>query len=278
VIAPVYPIADWDDAYANSAHIFEGAAYPRRWAAQAAAFRDSLTSAGRARIDLAYGPAPRNRLDLFYPQGRGKGLVVFVHGGFWKAFDKSTWSHLAEGPLGAGYAVAMPSYPLCPDVRVAGITRAIAAAIEYAAAVVEGEIALCGHSAGGHLVTRMICRSSPLSEATASRIARTVSISGLHDLRPLMATAMNDALRIDQAEANVESPALLAPRPHQRVLCWVGADERPEFVRQNRILADMWRGFDARMAVVEEAGRHHYNVINGLTTTEHPLTQALVAG
>jgi arylformamidase len=278
VIPPVYPIADWDDAYANSAHIPDGAAYPARWAARAAAFRDSLTSAGRARSDLAYGPALRNRLDLFHPQGRCKGLVVFVHGGFWKAFDKSPWSHLAEGPLGAGYAVAMPSYPLCPDARITEITKAIAAAIEYAAAEVAGEIALCGHSAGGHLVTRMICRSSPLSEATASRIARTVSISGLHDLRPLMATRMNEALRIDQEEANLESPALLAPRPHQRVLCWVGADERPEFVRQNRILADMWRGFDARMAVVEEAGRHHYNVIDGLTTMEHPLTRALVAG
>jgi arylformamidase len=278
VTSPVYPIADWDGAYANSAHIPDGAAYPARWAARAAAFRDLPASAGRARIDLAYGPAPRNRLDLFHPQGPCKGLVVFVHGGFWKAFDKSTWSHLAEGPLGGGYAVAMPSYPLCPDARIGEITKAIAAAIEYAAAAVEGEIALCGHSAGGHLVTRMICRSSPLSEATASRIVRTMSISGLHDLRPLMATAMNEALRIDPQEANLESPALLAPRPRQRVLCWVGADERPEFVRQNHILADMWRGFDARMTVVEEPGRHHYNVIDGLTRAEHPLTRALVAG
>jgi arylformamidase len=277
VTPPAYPIGDWDDAYANSPYIADGTAYPARWAALAAAFRDSLMGKGRARIDLAYGPAPRDRLDLFHPEGSSKGLVVFVHGGFWKAFDKSTWSHLAEGPLGAGYAVAMPSYPLCPDMRIADITKAIAAAIEHAAAEVAGEIALCGHSAGGHLVTRMICRSSPLSEATASRIARTISISGLHDLRPLMAAAMNNILRLDWQEANLESPALLAPRPRQRVLCWVGADERPEFVRQNRILADMWRGFDARLAIVEEAGRHHYNVIDGLTAADHPLTQALVA-
>jgi arylformamidase len=49
------------------------------------------------------------------PKCKSKGLVVFVHGGYWKAFDKSVWSHLASGPLAHGYAVAVPSYTLCPD-------------------------------------------------------------------------------------------------------------------------------------------------------------------
>lgn len=272
-----YPIADRDDAYANAPHIDEGFAYPERWVERARILRDELAACGRAKIDLAYGPAPRNRLDIFYPDGACKGLVVFVHGGYWKAFDKSFWSHLARGSLSHGYAVAMPGYTLCPDARISNITNEIAAAIESAAKEIQGEILLCGHSAGGHLATRMICQGSPLSGETAQRITRTVSISGLHDLRPFMATKMNEILRVDEQEARLESPALLAPQPRRTVLCWVGADERPEFVRQNRILADMWRSFDARMAVVEEPGRHHYNVIDGLTTTEHPLTQALVA-
>ena len=271
-----YPIVDWNDAYANSAHIEDGALYPERWAERAAAFRARLSSAGRARLDLSYGPAPRNLLDLFVPEGDGLGLVVFVHGGYWKAFDKSFWSPLAAGPLAAGYAVAIPSYTLCPDARIAEITREIAAAIEYAAAKIPGPILLCGHSAGGQLVTRMICRGSPLGDPTAARIARTLSISGLHDLRPLMATGMNDALAIDWEEALTESPALLAPKPHQSVVAWVGADERPEFIRQTRILAMMWRGFDAHMTLVEEPGRHHFNVIDGLADPSHSLTRALV--
>jgi alpha-beta hydrolase superfamily lysophospholipase len=279
VIAPdatSYPVVDWDDAYANAAYIPEGATYPARWSERARAFRDELATAGRAKIDLAYGPAPRNRLDLFLPDAHCRGLVVFVHGGYWQAFDKSSWSHLASGALGSGYAIAMPSYSLCPDARIADITREIAAAIEFVSREMQGPIALCGHSAGGHLVTRMVCQGSPLSEETASRIARTVSISGLHDLRPLMATRMNDVLRLDRHEATLESPALLMPRPCQTVTCWVGADERPEFIRQNRILGDMWRGFDARMAIVEEPNRHHFNVIDGLAEANHPLIQALL--
>jgi arylformamidase len=277
-VAPIapYPTVDWDDAYANTIHIPDGPAYPQRWAALASAFREELESAGRARIDLAYGPAPRNKLDLFYPEGPQKGLVVFLHGGFWRAFDKSSWSHLAAGSLNAGFAVAMPSYTLCPDARIAGIAGEIAAAVEFAAKEVSGGIRLCGHSAGGQLATRMICEGSPLGDATASRIVRIVSISGLHDLRPLMATKMNQALRLDQQEAKLESPVLLTPRPNQSVACWVGADERPEFVRQSRILPEMWKSFDARMTMVEEPGRHHFNVIDGLAEPDHPLTLALL--
>jgi arylformamidase len=272
------PSVDWDDAYANTPYIPQGASYPARWIERATAFREALTAAGRARIDLAYGPAPRNRLDLFLPDADCKGLVVFVHGGFWKAFDKSSWSHLAKGSIESGYAVAMPSYSLCPEARISGITQEIAGAIDYAATQVPGDILLCGHSAGGHLVTRMICQGSPLGAVTASRIVRTVSISGLHDLRPLLATRMNDVLCLDREEARRESPALLVPRPRQTVTCWVGAEERPEFVRQNRLLAETWAGFGARIAVVEEPDRHHFNVIDGLTEANHPLAQALLVG
>ena len=65
---------------------------------------------------------PRNRFDLFLPEDTPKGLVVFVHGGYWVRFDKSYWSHLANGSVEHGYAVAMPSYTLCPQTRISGIT------------------------------------------------------------------------------------------------------------------------------------------------------------
>ena len=133
-----YPIKDYDDAYANGAHIAGAADYPPRWMAMAEAFREGLSKAGRARLDLGYGPAQRNRLDLFLPKGSPKGLAVFVHGGYWKAFDRSVWSHLASGPLAHDYAVAMPSYTLCPDNSISGIAGEIAAAIAYAAGEVAG--------------------------------------------------------------------------------------------------------------------------------------------
>lgn len=274
----LHRIEDWDDAYANGPNIAGGERWPAAWERPAREYRDRLTGAGRARLDLAYGDRPRNRLDLFLPEGEPKGLVVFVHGGFWLRLDKSLWSHLARGPVESGYAVAMPGYTLCPDIRVAGITAEIGRAITSAAAMVAGPIRLAGHSAGGHLVTRMLSATTPMPNDLRSRIASTLSISGIHDLRPLLRTAMNETLRMDAAEAMAESPALLEPLPETRLLCWVGAAERSEFRRQNALLANVWKGLGAATATVEEPDRHHFNIIDGLADPDHAMTQALLTG
>jgi acetyl esterase/lipase len=111
-------IADWEDAYANGVNIARGDAWPAQWTEQARSFREAMTRSGRAKLDLAYGERPRNRFDLFLPDHAPKGLVVYVHGGYWVRFDKSSWSHLAKGALAHNYAVAMPSYTLCPETRI----------------------------------------------------------------------------------------------------------------------------------------------------------------
>jgi len=272
-----HQISDWNDAYANGANIPGGERWPGAWVAPAQAYRDELVGKARATLDIDYGDRPRNRFDLFLPEGSPRGLVVFVHGGFWMRLDKSYWSHLARGSVDSGYAVAMPSYTLCPALRIADITREVAAAITRAAAMIEGPVVLTGHSAGGQLVTRMISTTSPLPESIRARIRNTVSISGLHDLRPLMNTAMNAELRIDDAEAQTESPALLQPLPGARVTCWVGGGERPEFIRQNALLANIWIGLGARTCRIEEPGRHHFNVIDGLADANHPLVRSLLS-
>jgi arylformamidase len=269
-------ITDWDDAYANGANIAGSDRWPAAWDGPAEAFRDKLSADGGTKLDVAYGDRPRNLLDLFLPQGKPKGLVVFVHGGYWMAFDKNTWSHLAGGAVDSGYAVAMPSYTLCPEVRLAVIVGEIGLAIEKAASMVEGPIMLTGHSAGGHLVSRMIAATTPLSQATQARIRNVVSISGLHDLRPLLSTAMNKTLRLDENEALAESPALLRPLLNARITCWVGGGERGEFLRQTALLANIWTGLGATTAAVFEPDRHHFSVVDGLTDASHPLTRTLL--
>ena len=267
---------DWDDAYDNRGHIRDAESYPPRWAAAAAAFREHIEKAGRARLDIPYGTHSRERLDLFLPEGTAQGLVVFVHGGYWRTFARTDWSHLAEGPLERGWAVAMAGYTLCPATRISGITRQVGAAITEAARRLGGPIRLAGHSAGGHLVTRMVCEDAPLPASVSGRLAGGLSISGVHDLRPLLRTAINDDLRLDRAEAAAESPALLCPREDVPVTCWVGADERPEFRRQNALLANIWTGCGVETRAHEEPGRHHFDVIDSLAEPDSSLVDALL--
>ncbi|AHD08259.1 alpha/beta hydrolase [Phaeobacter gallaeciensis] len=257
-----------DDAYSNGAYIENADRYPPRWAASAEDFRNAMRD--RSRLDVPYGEGARHRYDLFLPEGAAKGLMIFVHGGYWMAFDKSSWSHLAVGALAQGYAVAMPSYDLCPEVRIADITQQIAAAVAAIAGEVEGPIALAGHSAGGHLVARMLDRDL-LPKEVGERITAVVPISPLADLRPLLRTSMNGKFKLDAASAAAESPIDMDHRYPAEVTVWVGGDERPAFLDQAVWLAEAW-GADHVIAF----GKHHFNVIEPLADPDSDLVAVLV--
>ena len=141
-------MTDWDDAFANAAHIPGADWIVACWPLRARAYRRSGLRIDR---DIRYGPKPRNRLDLVWPGGACKGLVVFVHGGFWLDFGKSDWTHLAEGARAHGWAVALPSYTLAPEARISTITLEVGAAIRTAASLVAGPIRLAGIRRGAIL-------------------------------------------------------------------------------------------------------------------------------
>jgi arylformamidase len=265
-------ITDWDTAYENTAHIAGGAGYPARWMAQAQAYRD----AARTELDIPYGDGPRNTYDLFLPDAEVRGLCVFVHGGYWMAFDKSVWSAFARGPVARGWAVAIPSYDLCPDASIAQITAQIGAAITHAAAAVHGPVVLAGHSAGGHLVASMMCTDTPLPSQVMARLRRVVSISGVHDMRPMVHTTRNETLGLTLGTATAASPALKLPVAGVPVTAWVGGAERQEFLRQSALLANIWRGLGCHTTHVVDPDRHHFTVIDGLADPASDLCAALL--
>ncbi len=257
-----------DDAYANGAYITGADDFPPRWATESEAFRKA--QGFHAQTDVRYGPSDRQKFDFFQPTGVSRGTVMFVHGGYWKAFDKSSFSHLAAGALARGWAVAMPSYDLCPDVRVSDISMQVAAALTEVGNRTQGTIALAGHSAGGQLVARM---TDPLLVAgdVRDRIGQIVSISPVADLTPLLKTSMNDILQLDPEEAAAESPVNMSPPHGVNVSVWVGSEERPAFLEQAETFARTW---GARHVVVED--KHHFDVIDGLTDPDSDMITALL--
>jgi acetyl esterase/lipase len=264
------PITDWDDAYANAAHIPGAERFLTDWPARTAALRDRV-----APEVLPYGPGARQTIDLYRPKGALQGLSVIVHGGYWMRFSPDDFGFLAAGLLAHGQAVAMVRYTLAPEARIAAITAEVATAIGVAAGLVAGPIRLAGHSAGGHLVTRMVCKGV-LADDLAQRIVQVVSVSGVHDLRPLMRTQMNATLQLDREAAAAESPALLMPRDGVRVGCVVGGNERPEFIRLTDLLANVWQGLGADMQALHLQGRHHFDVIDGLADPDGAVTRMLL--
>jgi acetyl esterase/lipase len=254
---------DYDRAYANGLFTPCAEAFPPRWARDAAAFRATLGQ--RARTAIPYGPKLRNHLDLFLPEAAPQGLLVFVHGGYWLEFDRETWSHLAAGAVARGWACAVPSYTLAPEARIGAMTQEIASAIRVAASLIAGPVVVTGHSAGGHLSARMACVDLALSAI----VRRVVPISPLADLEPISLTGMNVDLRLDPAEIVAESPARLSVRPGVEAHVWVGAQERPAFLWQARLLSEAWA-----CPWTPESGKNHFDVIDGLSDPASALMSA----
>ncbi len=266
---------DWTDAFDNSGYVPGSEALPEIWGGRAQAYRDDLATRGLAETGIPYGTGTRNAFDLFRPEGAARGLVVFVHGGYWQRMDRAFFSHMAEGARSRGWTVAMPSYTLAPEARISAIVREVAAAMAAAAERVPGPVRIAGHSAGGHLVSRMACAETPLPEAFAVRLERVLSISGIHDLRPLLLSEMNDVLRLSADEAMAESPALHVPRQGLACRFHVGAAERPELVRQTRLIAEAWglKGGDVADAYLP--AKDHFSIVEGLAA-EGPVLSALL--
>lgn len=265
-------MTDWDTAFDNMGHVAGSADLPAFWAERAQAYRAETAN---IEVDIPYGTHPRERFDLVMPDRAPKGLVVFVHGGYWMRLDKSYWTDLAEGARTNGWAVCLPSYTLAPEARISQMTAQIAVAIETAAARIAGPIRISGHSAGGHLASRMICEDTQLSQDTLDRVGLCLSISGLHDLRPLLMTRMNETLSLDMEEASRESAVLHRPIEGAQFHAWTGGGERPEFIRQAKLLDCMWSGLDARSNCTIDGDHHHFSVIEGLKQKDAAITLAL---
>lgn len=263
-------ITDWTHAYDNRGAVPDFEEYFYDWGRDAASFR-----AAHPPREISYGAGARERLDLFMPDDAPRGLNVFIHGGWWMFFDKSYFSHFAAGALQRGWAVAIPSYTLCPDIRISGIADQMARAVTLASdEVPEGPLTLSGHSAGGHLATFLGIEDGLLPESVGQRLARIVTISGVHDLRALLDVERNASLRVDMTEALKISPALHLPRRNLDMVSWVGGDETPEFRRQSALLAGVWGGYVGTQ-LHEAQGKHHFDVIDPLTAPDSELTHAV---
>jgi arylformamidase len=258
---------DYEAEYNNRARVPEHPQIFARWDRDAAAYRAEATGAGRAELGLAYGPTPRQTIDLFYPEGGGDApLALFIHGGYWRSLEPSSFSHMAKGLNPHGVTVAVAGYDLCPHVTIAGIVDEMRHACLFLWRRFGRRIMAYGHSAGGHLAACLLATEWRAfgSDVPRDLVPSGCAISGVFDLTPLTNVSMNQDLRLDPTEARQVSP-LFWPAPAGCALdVLVGATESNEFLRQSRSFAEAWQkaGVDSRYE--EVAGANHFTAIDTL--------------
>lgn len=248
---------DYNAEYNNRARVPENPAIMAGWARDAAAYR-----ATHPPVSISYGAGERERIDLF-DAGQASVIVMFIHGGYWQALDGSSFSHLARGLNAHGISVAVPTYDLCPQVLVAKILDQMRAAAMTLHGIAGQRIITSGHSAGGHLAACLLAtdwkRIDP--ELPGNLVPAAYSLSGLFDLRPLVSTYLNQALNLDQAEAERLSPLFWDPPATGKLHAAVGALESGEYHRQSRTIVEAWGTKGVETSFESLAGENHFTIV-----------------
>jgi arylformamidase len=261
---------DYEVEYNNRARVPENPVLIAGWVRAAAAYRERKPP----RV-MTYGPGARHTIDFFAGDGAGP-IVVFIHGGYWQAFDGSSFSHLAAGLNAHGIGVAVPSYDLCPAVTVGEIIQQMRMATRELARLGQ-PLVISGHSAGGHLAACMLATDWPAFDASLSRdlVIAAYSISGLFDLSPMLKTYVNKALRLDEVTARDASPLFWPAPRHGSLDAIVGGDESAEYFRQSQSMVEVWgaAGLPTRFAAVP--GTNHFTVIAPLADPASPMVLRL---
>ena len=248
--------------------------YFARWAEHSQRARATMT----CHLDLRYGEAPGEAIDLF-PARKGDGsCLMFIHGGYWRSLDKKDFSFLAPTLVDGGISAAVVNYDLCPKVSMEEIVRQMLRASRWLWLHAEDygmdqdRLYVGGHSAGGHLTAMLMAAIWPVFDPQLPKDLWKggLAISGLYDLRPLVDIDwLNVDLRLDEASAMRLSPAFMPPATRAPVMTCVGGDESSEFLRQNTLLGERWRS--AFAGDIPLPGKNHFSVVDGLADEASPL-------
>ena len=244
--------------------------YFEHWANDSAAARARLDG----RLDLRYGDAEGETLDLFPDPGRAEPtpLLAFIHGGYWQGLDKGDFSYLAPPFVEAGIAFASINYDLAPKVGVGEIVGQVLKAIAWLAEAAPAHgidperIFVAGHSAGGHLATVAMA---------AAAVKGGCSISGIYELEVMRLSYQQEVLKLDPETVRTMSPLRNLPERAGPLICAVGSEETEEFLLQQDEMVAAWRGSGLDARVVDLPGRNHFTAVDALGDTRQPLFAAV---
>jgi len=266
-----------DAAYNNSAAI-GGNEAREKTIAEFTARTKALDAKAQPKRDIAYGKAPRQKLDFYAAGPSGAPTLAFIHGGYWRSTDKENWGFVAAGPLAHGINVANIEYTLAPANRIDGIVAEVKQAIAYLRsnlAALGGDpekLYVSGHSAGGHLTAMCVGEKG---------IKGALPISGVFDMVPMHLCSMNADFRLDEEEAERTSPMLHLPAKAPPMVIAVGGGELPEFIRQSKDYAEAWAGQGLKGRYLQIGSYNHFNVLDELADPDGELAVAvrdLIAG
>ena len=226
-------------------------------------------------LDLRYGPAERCTFDFFDAGPAARGVLMYLHAGYWQWRDKAGFRFIAPALVRRGLHVALVNYPLCPTVSLAELTDTVRTAVPAVLGRADAALPLVamGHSAGGHLAMEMALTDWSARGLPMATVAGVIALSGLYDLAPLVQTSLNEKLRLDAQSAAAASPLYRAAPGGPPLLLAAGADETPAMREQSRRMHDVWLAMGNLSVLHEEPNADHFSLLQRLVAPHSALGQ-----
>jgi arylformamidase len=249
----------------------------------------AATAAVRDRVphrrNERYGPGPLQLFDLFPAKAPGAPILVFIHGGYWRALSKDHYGFIAAPLVEAGAAVALMDYDLCPAVNLATVVEQVAASIEWLrgqAGALNGDpdrIVLAGNSAGAHLAAMMMSRDwphTPTGAPGSAFIKGAVLVTGIYDLMPVTRIQVRDDVHLTPHDVERLSPQHLEIEAAAPAVVAVGGDEPELWIEQSRRYQHkrIDRGLESEFMVLP--GHHHFSITRALAEPDSPLFRSML--
>jgi acetyl esterase/lipase len=222
--------------------------------------------------DLPYGNDPRQKLDLYVPDGltTKAPVILFFFGGFWQSGSKELYLGFGQAFASEGIVVAVADYRLYPQVRYPDFVRDGAGAFAYLAAHVAQyggdpeRIFLAGHSAGAYIAAMLAVDSSWLREAHAdpARVRGVIGISGPYNFLPIR--DRNMIAIFGGADRPETQPIAHIDGKRPPMLLATGTADTTVLPRNTTDFAAKLKAFDSPVEVVTYSGVGHVGIMLSL--------------
>ena len=260
-----YDQKELDDAYDQSVWAPNLRQVTGRYATNSEVTRARLGAPRR----LAYGPTEIERLDVYSPKRAGAPIMVFLHGGAWRAGRAADYAFPAETFVRAGAHFVAVDFAAVQEVggsllpMADQVRRAVAWCYKNAASFGgdPNRLYVSGHSSGGHLAG-VVAVTDWVREfgLPADVVKGTVCMSGMYDLAPVRLSARSSYVKFTDEMVAALSTARWIDRVKAPMVIAYGTLETPEFQRQNREFAEALRAAGRPSLLVVAQGYNHFEV------------------
>jgi arylformamidase len=244
-------------------------------------YTEAALAAPGTRPGVVYDPQRGLALDLYGTvPGESRPLVMFIHGGYWRALSRGHSGFMAPMLAARGIATAAIDYRLAPAASMTEIVEDVRRALAFLwhgagdLGIDRSRIIATGSSAGGHLVGTLMQPGWQQGLGLPDQpLHAALPVSGLFELAPIAKSHVQEWMALSPAEVATFSPLRHLPaRKPPKMLVAVAETETSGFHRQSEAYA---KALDAPMLRV--AGRHHFDVILDMMDATTRLGSALVS-